>query len=104
MCEEGIRGAAGDAPGTGGGGAGADRGGAGSLASWLEASYKAGLGATGKEPPPFVSILMKYLLNAVGAAFRCTCEVLPAGNHYRRYRPDEGDGGDGRIKASAGIY
>ncbi len=79
MCEGGIRGAADDAPGAGGGGAGADRGGAGSLASWLVAGYKAGLGAAGKEPPPFPSVLVKYLLDAAGAALRA-CEVLPAGD------------------------
>ena len=48
----GIRGAVADAPAAGGGGAGADRRGAGLLAGWLKAGYEAGLGAAGEEPPP----------------------------------------------------
>ncbi len=46
-----------------------DRGVPGSLASWLVAGYKAWVEAAGEEPPPFASVLVKYLLYAVGAAF-----------------------------------
>ena len=84
---------AGDTLGAGSGGAGVDRGGAGSLAGWLEAGYMAGLGNTGKEPPPFVSVLAKYLFDVAREAFWRMYKALGAGDRCRGYGRNDGDDG-----------